>query len=101
MANVLNLDEIETGLERTVVLGGKSYPLKPMSVEDYIAQLKDAQAAEKEQDTVKLFELMVNSVGRAFPTMKEAVVRKMTVAQLQKLMAFVQSIAEQETQEGK
>jgi hypothetical protein len=101
VAHVLNLDEIETGLERTVVLGGKNYPLKPMSVEDYIAQLKDAQAAEKEQDTVKLFELMVNSVGRAFPSMKEGVIRKLTVAQLQKLMAFVQSVAEEETKEGK
>lgn len=101
MANVLNLDEIETGLERAIVLGGKRHALKPMSVEDYIAQLKDAQSAETEKDPVKMFELMVASVQRAFPSLKPAEVRKLSVAQLQKMMAFVQSIADGETEAGK
>lgn len=101
MAKILNLDEVETNLDRAIVLGGKTYNMRPMSVEDYIAQMKDMATAEKEKDPAQLFELMVASVCRAFPTLKEPVARKMNLAQLQKLTIFIQAVTEDETETGK
>lgn len=101
MTKVLNLDEVETKLEKAIKFGGKEYVMSPLSVGDYVAQLKELQAIDQEKDPAQVFEKMIASVVRAFPTMKEAQARKMTLSQLEALTRFIRGEVDAETETGK
>lgn len=99
MADILNLDEIETGLEKTIKLDGKNHDMQPMSVQHYIDYLKQLETL-KDADPTEAFEVMVKTTLVAFPTLTEEQVRGLTLRKINAITAFIQAETEEETTEG-
>ena len=99
MSNLLNLDEIEVGDEKSFVFNGKTHTMTPLSVGDYIKQVK-ALESMKEASQEDTFNFMIKSVCAAFPTLSEAEAKKMTFLQIKLLMDHVQGDVTEEMEEG-
>jgi hypothetical protein len=96
---VLNLDELETGNEKEIVLDGKTYKLQPFSVGDFIDQVKRLEAAENVSSS-EAFELIVEMVSKAFPGLSEETIRGMSMERLNAIYDFVRATTEEEISEG-
>ena len=59
MTKVLNLDELETSLDKTVVIKGVEYAMKALSVEDFINQMKEIDAATGHDMTANHLSLVI------------------------------------------
>jgi DNA-binding GntR family transcriptional regulator len=101
---LLNLDELEVGVEKSVVIGGVTHVMVPLSVESYIQQVKrleqiraaDDEAASAEDN---LF-FMIDSILSAFPSMKREDLTRLSFVHLRKLTDYINSDLEAETEEG-
>lgn len=99
---ILNLDEFETSIQKTVVLNGKRHAFAPFSVEDFINNLKEIDTYSKKDEipVTEFFEHMIRMVTRAFPTIPEADVRALPMEKLKALSDFVKDQTEVEAEEG-
>ena len=105
MTKLLNLDDLPTGDEKTIVLKGKRHQMKPLSVGQFIEQQKTASKLETDDDLSGMVDLLVGTIGRAFPTMPEDELRGLTMGQLQSVFQFLMDqtpeVPEQAKREGK
>lgn len=97
---ILNLDEIETPVQKTVKIGGKAYKMKPVSVADYIRSLKRMKDIDVETNPEQIVEAMTETVTTAFPDMPSEVVEGLNMDQLRALTEFISQEAEKEASEG-
>ena len=89
MTKVLNLDELTTAETRELVIGGKTYAIKEMSVEDFIETTRVAEMLESEPSFAKQMEATVRLLKRSIPDLPEAMLKAMSVEQLKALTSFV------------
>jgi hypothetical protein len=89
MAKILNLDNLGAKEERQLVLGGKEYRIKEMSVEDFIESSKTAEKLENEKSVVVQMEAAIKLIKRAVPDIKEAELRALSMEQLAAVSRFV------------
>ena len=73
---------------KVLKLKGKEHKLKPISVRDYIVNVRAAEALSKETDAGLHLEALVKLVTRLFPTLSEDDVNDLTVPQLEKILEF-------------
>lgn len=102
MTQFLNLDEFETKIDKRVKLNGVTHEFQPFSVEDFIDQLKEMEDFTKREE-VPVSEYMTHMVGivhRAFPTIPEDELRKLSMPKLKKLTDFVRGETEAEALAG-
>lgn len=99
---VLNLDELETGIEKTVILNGRRHRLQPFSVQQFIDNLKeiDAYAAMEVVTAQEVVEHMVRMISGAFPTIPEAEIRALPMEKMKALSDFVKDQTQLEADEG-
>lgn len=103
MTKVLNLDALETEIEKSVTVDGVDHAMKPLSVEEFVNNMKEIeaiQAAGAEITPSEAFERSLVMIVRAFPSLEEARVRKMTTPQIDALFAFVQGENDAEVARG-
>jgi hypothetical protein len=86
---IIDLDAVVPQREVVVKLDGKEHKLAAITLEDYLLNTKLIQqiAAGQgpETDLEKEFEVALDMVGRAFPTIGADRLRKLTLDQLNKL----------------
>ncbi len=101
-AEILNLDDFETEIEKTVIHEGVKHAFQPFSVEDFIKNLKQIENFAKldEIDVSEYMEHMVDMVVRAFPSMGEETVRALPMTKLKKLNEFIRGQTEYEAADG-
>lgn len=87
----IDLDAIEVP-EVVVKLGDKQHKMVPLSVEAFIAGVKDSQDLGTTPDFATEFGVVTRMILRSFPTMSEEELRKMPMASLNKLLTFTQSV---------
>ena len=99
---ILNLDELETGIEKQVVLKGVTHKLHPFSVQQFIDNLKeiDAYAAMETVTVQEVVEHMVKMISGAFPTIAEADIRGLPMEKMKALSDFVKDQTQLEADEG-
>jgi hypothetical protein len=91
---VLNLDELAK-VDRTVVIGGKSYDIREMSVEGFIefsrmaAEIEAKRTAGNHVGSLDLIALMRGTVKFAIPDASPELVGTLNIAQLTKLVAYI------------
>lgn len=101
MTKVLNLDELETSLDKVVVIKGTQYAMKALSVEDFINQMKEIDAATGQDMTaIEMYELSLRVILRAFPGLAEDVLRSLNTFQIDSLYAFLKEKADDLAEEG-
>lgn len=88
----LDLDAVDLPVQLVVKLGGKEHPLVPVTVESFVANTKLLQQLSKAKDGDLEAEvnLVIKVILRAFPTMTDEMLRKMPLANLNKLMGVAQ-----------
>lgn len=75
----------------TAKLGGVIHELQPLSVESWVANMQATKALRQGiADLDEEVNTMIGIVTRSFPTMFLADIRKLPLASLNKLIAFVQ-----------
>lgn len=100
-AKILNLDEIDTGIEKAFTLGGKTHKMKPLSVMDFIAQTKrldEMKATDASAEDNLNF--MIDCVVAAFPTVTREEVAALDLGRIRKLTDYINADLEAETEEG-
>lgn len=106
MAKILNLDSLAAKETRELVLGGKSYSVREMNVEDFIETSRIAEKLEKETSFAVQMEESIRLIKRGIPDIDEATLRALNMEQLAAVSKFVRgedpaSVAgEETTQEG-
>lgn len=87
MAKILNIDSFAKD-ERSIKLGGVEYPIKEMTVDNFIEttrqalSLEDANLVEQVEGTIKM-------IMRSIPTVPEDVLRGIKLEHLQTIVAFI------------
>lgn len=102
MTQFLNLDEIETTIEKVVVLNKVSHSFVPFTVEDFVNNLKEMETYSAKTDVPmsEYMSFMVSMVKRAFPTIPEGELDKLTMEKLKALTDFIKGVTEQEAVAG-
>lgn len=100
MSNLLNLDEIEVGDEKSFTFGGETHVMKALSVGEYVKQVKALEAMNGSESQAETINFMIKSVRAAFPTLSQEDAEKMTFDQIDMLMKHVQGDVTEEMEEG-
>jgi len=96
---ILNLDTLETGSEKVIVIGGVEYAMRPFSVQDFIEQMRSISSAENAAPE-EAFSLVVDSIVRAFPGLERKSVMDMEMPKLNAIYEFIRATTEEEVTEG-
>lgn len=102
MTKILNLDELETTIEKVIVLKGVKHPFVPFSVGDFIDNLKEMEANAKREDVPmsEYMEHMIGMVQRSFPSIPEQEVRDLPMEKLKAITDFIKGVTEEEALAG-
>lgn len=100
MSNLLNLDEIEVGEEKSFKFKDQTHVMKPLSLGAYIKQVKMLESMDEKKSQAETMEFMVDSVRTAFPTLSKKDAEEMTWEQINMLMNHIQSDVTEEMEEG-
>lgn len=82
---VINLDTIQKSRPVELVVDGTKHKMKESTVEDFIENMKLIDALGVKPTPAQEIEVMIAFILRAFPTLKNNQVRKMTMQQLRML----------------
>lgn len=97
--NILNLDALETGSEKVIIISGKEHGMVPFSVADFIEQMKSIAQAENASPD-EAFELVVDSIDRAFPSLPREEILALEMPKLNAIYEFIRATTEEEVAEG-
>lgn len=92
-SKLLNLDELATE-NKVVVLDGKDHPMRELTVQEFINKAREAGAlnakllADDEATVEAKMAAVVGMVDEAFPTVTAERLGKLTLAQLNAILAF-------------
>jgi hypothetical protein len=99
------LDEVKDSVEQKVIkLGGKEYPLKPITVSDFVEMAKHDGDVDENSPIEEQIDALVKMVCRSFDGIPEDEVRKLTFDKLMAIVNFMQEVAEEgsaSVEEGK
>lgn len=87
----LDLDAIKPAQEFKVKLGGQEHILKETDVETFILNTEDVQKLGLLSNAVEELKLSLRLVSRAFPTIPEPVLQKLTFSQCNALIEFART----------
>lgn len=101
---LLNLDDVGADEEKAIVLGGKEYVMKSMTVEDFIKLNRaEEELKKKGEDQITLadqFEILVETVGYAFPDMSEDMLKGLRLDQLNAIFEFTRAEVGEEAEQA-
>lgn len=89
MTKIVNLDKLATKRDKVVVLGGVEHPMKNLTVQDYVQQMKATQEIQNmvEEDngietTEKIMNLTIQALMFLFPTITKEQFESLNMDQL-------------------
>jgi lactate dehydrogenase-like 2-hydroxyacid dehydrogenase len=90
MAKILNLDAVSPNPTRELILKGKTYVIKEMTVEDFITTQKAGEKLDAEKASMaRAIEVTVDLILLSIPTMDRSVLGDVPLEQLQAIASFV------------
>lgn len=96
--DILNLDNLAKKT-KTLMLGGKEYAIKDMSVQDFIEANIDAKKLQG-ADMVQNLEATVRHIKRSIPDMPEEVIRGLSLEHMATVVKFLNGELEKEAAAG-
>lgn len=99
MTKILNVDELETGLDKAIVVGGKSYTMTPFSVEDFLNNMREIEDISQQELTgADLYEKSLRMVMKAFPGLPQDVMSKLNTHQVEAIFQFMKAQTDEEAE---
>lgn len=89
MTKILNLDKLSAKETRELRLGGKTYKVKEMSVEDFIETTRMAEKLEGETSFAVQMEATIELIQRSVPEVSTEELKNLTIDQLRAVTAFI------------
>lgn len=86
MSKILNLDEIAPKETLTVVVDGTSHKMRPITVSDYLANMKLIEDLGMNPTMSQEIEASIEMIQRAFPTMKKDELKGWSVERMRMLV---------------
>jgi len=103
MTKVLNLDNLADG-ERELVIKNKSYKVKGMTVENFIATTKAAEKLTETSSFSEQIEATIATIQRSVPDIEKETLMDLSLEQLRAVVDFVRGedapLGAEEVQEG-
>lgn len=115
MAKLLNLDELATE-ERVLVLKEVEYPMKEMTVDEFIKASREAEKADAEAKKVEaeaeksgeapqqamsdVIDKLIEVICESFPTLPDSELRGLSLPQLNAIIEFMRGDIDKELTEG-
>ena len=98
MAKMLNLDDVSAKEERVLRVKGEEYPMKTMSVHDFIELTRRGEELDASEDTkvTDQLEWMVEMVELLFPTIPDEVLKEFSLDELGMIINFARSNVDEE-----
>lgn len=87
MAKILNIDSFAKD-ERSIKLGGVEYPIKEMTVDNFIETTRQALTLEN-ANLVEQVEGTITMIRRSIPTVPDEILRNIKLEHLQVITAFI------------
>lgn len=100
MTKVLNLDALDASTVRELVLGGKTYAVREMSVADFVETTEAAKRLAEVDDLSVHMRETVRLVKRAIPGVSEKDLMALSLPNLRAVVAFVRGEDPAEKTEG-
>lgn len=91
----LDLDAIDTEVTLVIKLKGTEHKLVPITVDDFIANMATIEKMGTSGDVKAETELLIEMLSRSFPTIGKPVLWKLTLPQLNAIMAEAQKYSGQ------
>jgi uncharacterized protein (DUF2267 family) len=88
MAKVFNVDQLAEET-RQIVLKGKTHEIKPMSVDDFLATMAEADKLDKDASPQAQIDAVVKTIARAIPTLSEDDVKALPFDQMNAIAQFI------------
>ena len=85
MAHIINIDALVEEPPFILEIGGVQHPMRVFSVDDFLVNMKEIEALGANPAFADELEVAIRIIGRAFPTLGEAEVRKFQVSTIDKL----------------
>lgn len=86
--SLLNLDDFVSTPIKTITIAGVSYPAEDLSVEQYVARVKENRSVDGNASEPEKIDHLIWTIRGIFPTLPEEVCRKLKLSQLNKLIGF-------------
>ena len=100
MAKLLNLDEVTSSTEMSLKIGGIVYPLKELTVDDFLQNMKDIENLPTTATVEEEYNLTLKLICRVFPTLTRDILGKLTLAQLKSINEFARTANEEDEKPG-
>jgi hypothetical protein len=101
VTKVLNLDALETTVERVIVLKGVEYKMKPFTVEGFVNQMKEIEEiGDREPSGSEVYATSVKMIQRAFPDLTDEVLNGLYTHQVDAIFAFLKDRSSEAIQEA-
>lgn len=102
---ILNLDELDVGLEKSIVLNGKTHVMQPFQVRDYVELLKTIKEGDDIEKspvatTDDLVTQMVKGITKSFPTLTEDEILDLPLPKIRTIYEFIQAVVQAENEQG-
>ncbi|NQZ53217.1 MAG: hypothetical protein HRT93_03075 [Piscirickettsiaceae bacterium] len=102
MAKMLNMDEIQEEQKKVLKLGGSEYPMKELSVSEFIKLTQKAEKDEgKDMTLSEQVKELIQMVKDAFPTLEDKKLKALSLQQLNTIIGFARDIGEEGAKEAK
>lgn len=103
MTKILNLDKLSKNNGREITISGKTYPVQPMTVENFIETSRVIEKMTANGSTMAdQISATVDVICRCVPTMPREMLMNYDVARLDTIATFVrgENVDEQDATEG-
>lgn len=92
MTKILNIDDLVEEAPLVIEMRGKKHEMKPSTMGDFIANMKDLESLSAAPGVVAETEITVRIILRAFPTLTEADVMSWPTAAIGRIFDIVRGI---------
>jgi len=92
MTKILNIDDLLQESPLKVIIGGKEHAMATVTMEAFLANMKDLEALQAAPSIVAETEVTVRVIARAFPSLTEADIYKWPVTVIENLFNLVRGI---------
>lgn len=101
VTKILNLDDLETTVERAIKIGGVEHKMKPFTVEAFINQMKEIeQIGDQDPTGSEMYATSLRMIMRAFPTLTNDIVQNMNTFQVDAIYGFLKDKTEDAVEEA-
>lgn len=108
MTKIINLDQLETKKDRSVILGGEEHFMATLTVKDYILQLKKQSEIEKlasneevDLDAAdRMMELTIDALNALFPTIKREQLEALNMEQINAMRELAEGHVKEDAPEA-